>query len=195
MDAATMRAAVEVARRCVCLELLFQRERLETDTEDPIGDREEARRAWASRLGDGGLAIDAVLLPEERAFLERPVGGLSEDELDDVHGRAVGAPVLLWALGRLEARPSSASVDELEATLATAGLLGDGSISRARKAAEEARLRPAAELDEARRAYLRTRGKAREVEDPARIFAGIAAHHLTWVLDPEMGFDEDIEIG
>lgn len=195
MNEPAQRAAIEVARRCICLELLFQRERLETDTEDPVADREEARSAWASRLGTGGLAIDAALLADERALLERPVGGLSEDELDDVHGRAVGALVLLWALGRIEARPSSGSVDELEAALASAGLLGDGSVSRARAAAEAARLRPVAELEEARRAYLRTRGKARKIEDPARIFAGIAAHHLAWVLDPEMSFDEDIAIG
>ena len=52
-----------------------------------------------------------------------------------------------------------------------------------------------AELDEALAAYLRVRGKARATDDPERLFAGLAAHHVTWVLDETMAFDEDIDLG
>jgi hypothetical protein len=124
--------------------------------------------------------------------LERPVGTLSEDDLDDVHGRASGALVLLWALGRLDARPSIATFDALAETLGEHGLLGDGSIPRARQAAESAQLRPHDEIDAARGAYQRTRGKARNVDDPERVFAEVAAHHLAWTLDEAMEFDDDL---
>ncbi len=176
--------ARDVARRCLCLEVLFQRLLLESDDEEPVADREKARAMWASRLGD--LGIDDELLDDERTLLERPVSGLSEEELDDLDGRTSGALVLAWALGRVETRPSFAATNALAETLFERGLLGDGSIARAKAAAEGASLRPDAELEAALSAYERTRGKAREVEDPERIFAELAAHHLAWVLDDTM---------
>jgi hypothetical protein len=183
------KTAVDVARRCICLELMFQRLALEED-DDEAAERDRGRAMWLSKVD--ALAVTDVLLAEERAFLERPVGELSDDDLDDVHGRASGAPILLWALGRLEARPSMATVEAIAETLGAHGLLGDGSIRRARSAAEEARLRADEELDAALGTYLRTRGKAREVTDPERVFAEVAAHHVAWVRDAAMGFDDDL---
>lgn len=180
--------ALQVARRCLCLEVLFQRLALETDDEEPVADREKARAMWLARLGD--LGIDEELLDDERALLERPVGELSEDDLDDLDGRASGALVLAWALGLVEARPTFAATSALAETLAEHGLLGDGSIARAKAAAESARLRADAEIEAARSAYERTRGKAREVTDAEKIFAEVAAHHLDWVLDDTMEADE-----
>lgn len=180
--------ASDVARRCLCLELLLQRLGLETDTEDPVAERDEVRRSWLGRLGD--LGVDAAILPQERTFLERPVGTLSEDEIDDLDGRASGALVFLWALGRLEARPSFAAVEDIATLAAEHGLLGSGSISRAKETIAVARLRPDSELDEALSAYARTRGKAREPSEPEKIVAGIAAHHLEWVLDREAPFED-----
>lgn len=181
--------AIDVARRCLCLELLLQRYALETDSDEPVADRERARVMWLSREGD--LGILETLGAEERALLERPVGGLSEDDLDDLHGRAAGAAVLAWALARAPERPLLADVEMI---VAEHGLLGDGSITRARAAAEGASLRPERELDEALAAYVRVRGRARELDDPARIFAGVAAHHLTWILDEPMAFEDDIAL-
>src|SRR6188472_1821856 len=123
----TTRDALDVARRCLCLELLLQRLGLEMDTDDPVLQRDEVRRKWLARLPQ--LGVDEILLPVERASLERSVGELSEDELDDIHGRAAGALVLLWSLARLPDRPSFATVDAIESTLAEHGLLGSGSIS------------------------------------------------------------------
>jgi hypothetical protein len=183
------KVALDVARRCLCLELLFQRYVLETDSGDPASERDRARAAWVARLGDLGVA-DA-LTAHERALLERPVGALSEDDLDDLHGRATGAAVFVWALGRVPARPTLGAI---ESAVAESGLLGDGSIARARAAADDATVRPEGELDEALSAYLRVRGKARETDDPERIFAGVAAHHLTWILDSDMAFDDDITL-
>jgi hypothetical protein len=185
-----IRSAADVARRCLCLELLFQRYALETDGDEAVAEREKARATWLSR--DADLGIDRELSGDERAWLQRPVGQLGEDDLDDVHGRATGAAVLAWALGRAPSRPKLADVEDV---VSEHGLLGDGSIAGARSASEAATLRSEAELDEALAAYLRVRGKAKDIDDPERIFAGVAAHHLTWVLDAAMGFDEDIDLG
>ena len=97
--------------------------------------------------------------------------------------------MLLWALGRLPTRPSAASMDRVADLLGTHGLLGDGSITKARESTERATLRDADTLDEVCATYEHTRGKAREATDPEKIFAGLAAHHLAWVLDPTMPFD------
>ena len=115
---------------------------------------------------------------------------LSDDELDDLHGRAVGASVLLWALGR---RASPPTLAEVESAVVESGLLGDGGIARARASADGATLRTEEELDEALASYLRIRGKAKLPEDAARIFASVGAHHLTWILEPGMSFEDDIE--
>lgn len=181
--------AVDVARRCLCLELLLQRLGLEIDPEDAPEERERVRRMWVARLGD--LGLDAAIAPGERALLERPIGELTEDELDDLHGRASGALVFLWALGRLPARPTFAEVDGMESIVADRGVLGTGSIARANEAVSGARLRPEEELFDALGAYGRSRGKARDPSDPDRIYAGIGAHHLAWILDRGMAFDAD----
>lgn len=182
-----MRAAEAVARRAITLELLLQRLGLETDTEDPIVDRDHARTAWLSRLAD--LGIDGEITESERAFLERPVGDLSDDELDDVHGRVAGVLVLLWALGRLPTRPSFEAVDELETLAIDHGILGSGSIAQAKAAIASAALRSPEELESGRSAYERTRGKAREATSPDAIVAELGMHHLEWVLDPETPFE------
>lgn len=177
-----------VARRCVVLELLAQREVLEVDVEVPAPEREKARVAWCGREQDLGVRAD--ILPEERVLLDRPVGSLTEDELDDVHGRGLGAAVLLWALGRAETRPVFADAHDVIGSL---GLLGDGSVAKASAAIAAAKLRADEELEAACSAYVHVRGKARELHEPERIFAGVAAHHLTWVLDDAMDFDDDLE--
>lgn len=180
-----MRAAVDVARRCLCLELLAQRSVLE---QDDAPDADAVRAKWASRVGDLGV----TLTPEESAFLERPAGQLTEDERDDLDGREAGAAVLLWALGRASAKPTFATADDL---VAEHGLLGDGSIAKAKAAAESATLRPEEELDAALGAFMKARGKAKEPSDPEQIYAGVAAHHLTWILTDTMSFDDDIDLG
>jgi hypothetical protein len=182
------RDALDVARRCLCLELLLQRYGLEADTDDPAEAREEVRRKWVARIAD--LELDEALLASERALLERPVGTLTDDDLDDLHGRASGSLVLLWALDRLATRPTFAAVDDIADLAAEHGLLGSGSISKARETARAARLRELAELEDASSAYARARGKAREPSDPEKIVAGLAAHHLDWVLDRDRPFEE-----
>lgn len=177
----SIRDAVEVARRCLCLELLLQRLGLETDADDPVADRDEVRRRWLARLAD--LELEQAVLAPERALLEAPVGSLSEDDLDDLDGRASGALVLLWGLGRLEARPTFATLEDMDALLADRGLLGAGSISRAKEAVASASLRAERDLHDGLAAYGRTRGKARETDDPEKIFAGVGAHHVAWILD------------
>lgn len=179
--------AASVARRSLCLELLLQRLGLETDTEGAPEERERIRGMWASRLGD--LGLEGAILAGERALLLRPVGQLSEDELDDLHGRASGALVLLWALGRLSSRPTFSTTEDLESIVGEYGVLGTGSISQAKEAVFSAGLRSEPDLRDALSAYTRMRGKAREPSDPSQIYAGLGAHHLEWVLEPDMPFD------
>ena len=181
--------AADVARRCLCLELLLQRLGLETDTEDAATERDAIRRQWLSRLDD--LGLDATILPAERALLERPVGELSEDNLDNLDGRASGSLVLLWALGRLPSRPTFQAVEDMESLVGERGLLGSGSISEAKETVTSASLRPETELRDALAAYARTRGKAREPTEPEKIVAGIAAHQLEWILDNELDVEDD----
>lgn len=178
-----MRSPADVARRCLCLELLAQRSVLEQDGD---ADAEAARAKWASRVGDLGVALS----PEENKLFERPVGELTEDERDDLEGRAAGAAVLLFALGRC-AKPTFALADDL---VAEHGLLGDGSIAKAKTAAENATLETEEELDAALLAFLKTRGKAKDPSDPEQLYAGVAAHHLTWILTDTMSFEDDIEL-
>jgi hypothetical protein len=185
----TTREPLDVARRCLCLELLLQRFGLEADTDDPVAARDEVRAKWLARIPD--LEVDAAILPSERALLERPVGTLTDDDLDDLHGRASGALVFLWALGRLSTRPTFASVEDIADLLAEHGLLGAGSISKAKDAAHASRLRDDAELRDAESAYARTRGKAREPSDPEKIFAGVAAFYVEWILDRALPFEDE----
>lgn len=162
---------------------------LETDTADSATERDAIRRQWLSRLGD--LGLESAVLPAERTLLERSVGEMSEDDLDDLEGRASGALVLLWALGRLATRPNFQSVEEMESIVGECGLLGAGSISKAKETMTTASLRPETELRDALATYTRTRGKAREPTEPEKIVAGVAAHHLEWILDSELEFDVD----
>lgn len=179
----TMRSAADVARRCLSLELLAQRSLAEDD-----GD-ETARATWSKQIEP--LGIGAELSAEERALVDKKAGTLEEDERDDLDGRVAGAAVLLWALGRASSRPNFASAEEV---IGEHGLLGDGSITKARASIDAATLRAEEELDTALAAYLKTRGKAKDPDDPEQIYAGIAAHHLTWVLESSMSFEHDIDL-
>jgi hypothetical protein len=180
---------IDVARRCLCLELLLQRLGLETDDEDPASERDPIRAKWLGRIAD--LGLEEILLPSERSFLERPVGTLSEEDLDDLHGRASGAVFFLWALGRLETRPAFAAVDDMATVVAEHGLLGTGSIAQANEAVTSSTLRSADVLSDALSSYVRTRGKAREPSEPEKIVAGVGAHHLEWILDDAMPFEDE----
>lgn len=184
----TTKDPIDVARRCLCLELLLQRLGLETDDEDPAVARDEVRSVWLSRVGD--LGVEEALSASERGLLERPVGELSEDEVDDLHGRASGAVVLLWALGRLETKPTAATFDDMESVIGDHGILGDGSVKGAAATVSAATLRAEEALSETCRHYERAGGVARDPQEAEKIVARIAAHHLSWILDPEMPFEE-----
>jgi hypothetical protein len=182
-----MKSGVVVARRCLCLELLHQRLGLETDADTSAPEREVVRAAWHSRLA--ALGVEDALLAEERALLERPVGTLDENDLDDLEGRATGVIVFLWALGRTDTRPTFDATLELDTLLAENGFLGDGSIARANEAAGRATLRDEGTLRDALASFERLRGKAKEPTDPERIMADVAAHHLAWVFDDDAPFE------
>ncbi len=175
--------ASDVAKRCLCLELILQRVGLEVDDEDPAEERDAIRVQWVSRLGDLGLSL--VVLPEERELLERPVGELTEEEVDEMQGQASAALVFLWTLGRLDAPPSIESVIDLPALVAEHGVLGSGSISAALATVAGAKLRPDVELHAALAEYAAKQGDAnadRELE-PSEAVAFLATHALEWVVD------------
>jgi hypothetical protein len=181
--------ASQVAKRCLCLELLIQRVGLEVDDEDSPEARDGIRHAWVSRIPDLGLS--EAFLAEERAVLERTVGDLDEDEVDELQGQASAALVLLWALGRLTDPPTVDSVIELPDLIAEHGVLGDGSISGAKTAIANAKLRPDAELRAQLALYAAQQGdpKGDRALEPAEVVAVLAVHALSWVVDRYMKYE------
>lgn len=179
--------ASDVAKRCLCFELLWQRLGLEIDEDDSAEARDEVRKKWLARTADLGLSD--VLLAEERALLERQVGSLSEDDLDDLQGRATAGLFLLWALGRLSARPSVESFHDAPDIIAEHGLLGDGSISGANRAVASAGLRPTEELREALVAYGAKQPAPGADGTAEEVVAALGTHALAWVVDRAMKYD------
>ena len=177
----------EVAKRCLCMELLLQRLGLELDDDDPDVERDAVRLAWNSRLGQ--LGLEEVLLPNERAFLERSVGDLTEDETDEIEGQVISSLILLWAMTRLGGRPSAAILGKATDVVAEYGVLGDGSIPGAIENVANAKLRPESELRDALVAYAATRDAGKAAPGPEEMVATIAIHALAWVIDPTMKFD------
>jgi hypothetical protein len=178
--------ASEVAKRCLCLELLLQRVGLELDDEDHVDKRDAFRKAWVSRLGD--LELEDALLADERGYLLRPVDELTQEEVDEIEGRIISALVLLWALGRVPSLPTAAALGDAPALVADHGVLGDGSVSAARETVAKAGLRPVSDLDAALAAAHEARGDVSEAMTPEQMVAGITLHALAWVLDPGLPF-------
>lgn len=177
-----LKTATDVAKRCLCLELLLQRLGLEIDEEDPATERDAVRRAWVSRLGQ--LGLEEAILADERALLERNVGELTEDECDDIEGRVIGALILLWSLSRLGGRPTAEILGIATRLMAEHGILGSGSIPEAKAAIGGVQLRPESDLRDAESAYLLGRGEAGAPNpaDPEQMVAAIGAQTLAWVL-------------
>jgi hypothetical protein len=175
------RDASDVAKRCLCIELLLQRLGLEIDEDDPVVERDAVRRAWLSRLGQ--LGIDQALLGEERALLERSIGELTEAECDEIEARVISGLALLWALGRIPSPPDAAMLGDATMLIAEHGVLGDGSISAAKATVESVKLRPDAELDAALAAYAKTKEES-FLGGPDHMVAALAVKALSW-LDAE----------
>jgi hypothetical protein len=174
------RDASDVAKRCLCIELLLQRLGLEIDEDDPVGERDAVRLAWLSRLGQ--LGIDQTVLPDERALLERPVGQLTEAECDDIEGRVISGLALLWALGRIPSPPDDAMLGEATALIAEHGILGDGSIPGAKSAVAAAKLRAEGELASALAAATKAKDDS-FLGGPKYMVASIVVQALAWASD------------
>jgi hypothetical protein len=175
------RDASDVAKRCLCIELLLQRLGLEIDEDDPVVERDAVRRAWLSRLGQ--LGIEETLAADERALLERPIGELTEAECDDIEARVISGLALLWALARIPSPPDAAMLGDATALIAEHGVLGDGSISAAKTTVETARLRPDAELDAALATYAKTKEES-FLGGPEHMVAALAVQALAWLDAP-----------
>jgi hypothetical protein len=189
MNATKTKEAADVARRCLCLELLLQRLALEIDEEETKDSLEKIRLGWLGHTTE--LGVDDVLLPDERAYLERPVGTLDEDERDDIHGRTTAALVLLWTLGSLPERPMLAHVHDALDLVTSHGLLGEGSVSAAKASVAKAKLRPIGDLRAAYAAYTQERGKMTDDDTPEQVVGTLGFRTLAWVLDREMKYDDD----
>ena len=172
------RDATDVAKRCLCIELLLQRLGLEIDEDDPVVERDAVRLAWLSRLGQ--LGIDQTLLADERTLLERPVGELTEGECDDIEGRVISGLALLWALGRIPSPPDADMLGEATAIVAEHGILGDGSIPAAKATIAGAKLRQESDVA----AALAAAAKAKDdsfLGGPKHMVASLVAQALAWV--------------
>lgn len=178
------RSASDVARRCLCIELLLQRLGLELDEEDALEERDAVRRAWVSRLGQ--LGIEEAFFPDERALLERPMDKLTDEECDLIERRVIGGLAFLWALGRIPAPPDAAMLGEATALFGEHGVLGDGSISGAKAAVESARLRADTELEEALASYQKTKDNS-FLGGPEHMVAALVVQALSWTFGNDVG--------
>jgi hypothetical protein len=176
-----LKAASEVARRCMCLELLLQRLGLEIDEDDSEAERDVVREAWLSRLGD--LGLEGVLAADERAFLELRVGALTDEQIDEIEGRIICALIILWALGRLGERPSAKMLGDATDLVTKYGILGDGSIPKANATAASVTLRPESELRAAMASYAEKQGDGRGHGDHEEMVSVLAVHTLSSILD------------
>ena len=172
------RSASDVAKRCLCIELLLQRLGLELDEEDAVEERDAVRRAWVSRLGQ--LGIEDAFFPDERALLERPMDKLTEEECDQIERRVIGGLAFLWALGRIPAPPAPGMLGEATALFGEHGVLGDGSISGAKTAVEGAKLRADSELSAALAACSRTKDES-FLGGPDHMVAALVVQALSWI--------------
>jgi hypothetical protein len=170
------RSASDVAKRCLCIELLLQRLGLELDEEDPLEERDAVRRAWVSRLGQ--LGIEETLLPDERALLERPMDKLTEEECDQIERRVIGGLAFLWALGRIPSPPAPDMLGEATGLFAEHGVLGDGSISGAKAAVDGAQLVVAAQAKIKDDSFL---------GGPQHMVAALVVGALSWVAGNDVG--------
>lgn len=175
-----LKNATEVAKRSLCLELLLQRLGLEIDESDPVAERDAVRRAWISRLGQ--LGLEDALKSDERSLLERRVGELTDEECDEIEGRVIGALTLLWSMARLGGRPTAKVLGIATRLIADHGVLGDGSIPRAKEAIAHASLRSEDELRVALADYAAHCRETPAPEDPEPMVAAIGVQNLTWVL-------------
>ena len=178
------RSASDVAKRCLCIELLLQRLGLELDEEDAVEERDAVRRAWLSRLGQ--LGIEEALVPDERALLDRPMDKLTEEECDQIERRVIGGLAFLWALGRIPAPPTPDMLGEATALFGEHGVLGDGSISGAKAAVEGAKLRPDSELSETLAAYAKTKDES-FLGGPQHMVAALVVQALSWASGNDAG--------
>ncbi len=178
------RSASDVAKRCLCIELLLQRLGLELDEEDPVEERDAVRRAWISRLGQ--LGIEETLLPDERALLDRPMDKLTDEECDQIERRVIGGLAFLWALGRIPSPPSHDMLGEATGLFAEHGVLGDGSISGAKAAVDGAQLRAEEDL----RAVLAAQTKTKDesfLGGPQHMVAALVVGALSWIAGDDAG--------
>ena len=178
------RSASDVAKRCLCIELLLQRLGLELDEEDAVEERDAVRRAWLSRLGQ--LGLEEAFSPDDRALLERPMDQLTEEECDQIERRVIGGLAFLWSLRRIPAPPTADMLGEATALFGEHGVLGDGSISGAKAAVESAELRPESELSEALATHAKTKDES-FLGGPQHMVAALVVQALSWIGGNEVG--------
>lgn len=143
-------AAEEAAARELCLgalqmrlELEMQQRRSASDTEQDVPQPAAAREALNDWLRSESLW--PRLSRAERRWLERPLGGWSEQDCRDVSWREEARAMLAWALGRLEVLPAyDQEVERGQAARQLPMLASTGEHLRG------AALRPEAEIRKAR---------------------------------------------
>ncbi len=140
-----LRNAIDVAKRCTCLEVLCQRIALEQQTEE-LGD--EAQRLRDNLIaGIAAIDCEGFLFGTEADVLCAPLG---EIDLEDEHFAAwfADVAVLAWCLGRIDELPT---VDELMGEklneVLSRGFWASGDAAAIKDALAHAQLRPRAELE------------------------------------------------
>lgn len=149
-DEGAVRAPPDAARvlhRARALAAVVERAALEAAPADDGTPRLARLRGWTELSG-----IRTELEADERALVDAPLGAAHERQLIDATWRGEGLAVLAWALG-LAALPAHDEPCPVEVVLAAVGYLAD---------APPAHLRPADELERARRRHLALHWRLRQ---------------------------------
>jgi hypothetical protein len=144
---ARMRTSQEVARRCLCLELVSQRVAIEHQAPDLGDDAASLHEGLMTTVSE--LGLEASFHGTELEHLRATIGALDMDD-PTLDVALADLAILLWCLGRIEQLPTVEQLmsDALDEVLA-AGFLAraEGDLEAVAVALGEAKLRPTAELE------------------------------------------------
>jgi hypothetical protein len=136
-------SARRVAARALVLAAFVARAFVETQLKD-TGNPEETRESLLAWLH--GLDIAGELEPQERAFLQAPLGRAEPQVVINAWWRGEGLAVLAWALDRFKLPPYDQPLPVPPVTVQDA--VGLGAPDKARELLASAALRPVAEIDQ-----------------------------------------------
>jgi hypothetical protein len=166
--------AQRVARRALALAAVSARGFLDQHVSDDLEGGEQYRGRllkWVEEVGFGD-----ELEPDERDALQRPAGGLDEEEVMRTTWRLEGLSVLLWALGLTEFPPHD-QMGSMDTLCPPVGFLD---AKAAKRFLKNAALRPAGEIDAKQRQLFSLHWRLREYHLRPKAMDFVAFAQKAW---------------